>query len=202
MANENKEVKFFDVNILETDFSKWELNNSSVSGASVTIKAGGYIKLDLTDVTVIKACNFVELIVQASGDITEENNYKSGIDINIEEVSVASEGSVAKRRSRNTVVTHYGAIVDGNKYTNTKQLDMLGSDMSRLTVKVINNTAQDLTIYTLAMFRSQDIETSQVHEVMQKANNVYGLVIPVLDADPINPVEGQVWIRGDLWVSK
>lgn len=197
MNTNKKELKFYDTNILGADFTKWTINNANIQGNNVIISPGGYIEQNILDEKLIAASKNAKVIVTASGDISDENNYKSGPDIRLVENYIVSEEST-KRRTRNLTITPLTAEVNNNVYKNTTVIEMLGYDMSKLSVRIKNNTTSDLTIYGIEIYRSKDIDASQLYEAQQEVSNVYGLIIPVYYEDPANAVIGQVWLRGDL----
>lgn len=197
MSTNKKELKFYDTNILGVDFNEWTLNNAIIQGSNIVISTGGYAEYNITDEKIIKACKNAKVIVTASGDITDDNNYKSGPDIRLVETYKLGEEST-KRRTRYLTITPLTSEVNNNVYTNTTVIEMLGYDMSKLSVRIKNNTTSDLTIYNIEIYRSKDIDTSQLYEAQQELGNIYGLIIPVYYEDPANAVVGQVWLRGDL----
>lgn len=196
MINNRDDIKFYTDNILGSDFSNWNKTNSVVSGNYVSIAPGGNIYLDILDELKIKASMYTRVDIKASGDISDINNYKSGLDIKI--VEVYKVGDSIKKRTRSLGITPFSASVDTNIYSDTTLLNMLNQDMKKYSISIINNSTSELKVYSIGVYRSQDVDTSQLYEAQKEVSNTYGLIIPVLDIDPVNPILGQVWIRGDL----
>lgn len=185
-------LKFYSSNIIQSDLSKWTLSNATVDTNGIaTIASGGYMS---TTASNIGASEYVKISCVASGDaISSTNNYNSGTNININEVYQVATDSI-KKRFRNVGITPYSATLSNGKYTDNTILSMLNQKLNSYTIKIENKTSSSLLIYSLSIYRSQDIDSSQLND----ATNTYGLIIPVYTEDPTDAVVGQVWIRGDL----
>lgn len=193
----SEDYKFYEENILENDLTKWtKSSGTSVTTDTATLPVGDSISLTITDVEKIRASKYCLLVISLEGNIDKKDNYNSGKDIDI--VEYYKVGESIKKRFRKVGFTPYTAEQIGTVYKDSTVLTMRDYDMSKLSITITNNSTNELKIYGIALYRSQDVDTAQLYQAQQKVNNVYGLIIPVYSADPTSPVIGQVWMRGDL----
>jgi hypothetical protein len=161
-----------------------------------TLAPGQSIMATITDVTKIKACQYLKIVTDMLGSISDANNYKSGPDIIITEVY--SDDDINKKVTRIVSITPVSSIEFGGTYIDTTILETIDHDMYSLTIKAINNTQDDLIINYLWVYRSQDIQDGQLAPVITQVTNMYGLVLENRTTDPVNPAIGRIWIRTDL----
>lgn len=153
------ELNWYNKNVLRS-FNNWSiLVNSTVGEDGITIGSGGYCGVDLSSdyYNGLNASKYRKVNINVEGNITDEYNYRNYVDI-VVRCKYKSEGS------EYSVEGYYSlSVTQLNRYKD-KIISMEDSDLESCTVLVINRSSADIKLTSCSMYRSQDINSSQVGE--------------------------------------
>jgi len=149
--------------------SRWVLTNAVIdSNGRLVISSGGNAVLTLT-AEVNAECKYIKTFVEYScTGVSSENNYKSDPTILIKEVYKNSSNVIDKVYVRALGLNTFETTTNG--YSDTTLYATYNKAMSSMVITITNNTGSDLTIYSIAMYKSIDISESQVSTLVQSVN--------------------------------
>lgn len=168
MAVVGNDLSFYNKNVLRS-LPNWNLlGSSTVAGDYINIKAGGFAGVDLSNdyYNGLKASKYRSITVQiycTHTNISDLNNYQNTIEVVLK--------GIYKDRDSNLLETYMSvnATLLGSSYSNgvltfSRILTMENFDMDACALYVINHSAGEFQLQGCAMYRSQDVNSSQIGE--------------------------------------
>lgn len=153
------DLNWYNKNVLRS-FNNWStLVNASVVGGALHIMAGGYAGVSLSSdyYNGLNASKYRRVSIVVEGAVNDQYNYKNMIDVVV----------LCKYKSDNgaaSVEGYYSLSVTQLNRDRDKVISMESSDLESCTVLIVNRTDQEVVITSCEMFRSQDVNSSQVGE--------------------------------------
>lgn len=153
------ELNWYNKNVLRS-FDNWStLVNAYVVGGALHIRAGGYAGVSLSSdyYNGLNASKYRRVSIEVEGAVNDQYNYKNMIDVVVLCKYKSDDGAAS-------VEGYYSLAVTQLNRDRAKVISMESSDLESCTVLVVNRTDQEVAIASCEMFRSQDVNSSQVGE--------------------------------------
>lgn len=169
MALEYDSMQYFEKNVVR-GLREWtQFNNASVEGDYIRISSGGYAGVELSNDynNGLKASNYRSLNVSISVVPEDAFNYENYLEVMIKAVYQDNNG--------NYVMAHYSinATVLDSEYDDEddslsfyRVIQMEKYNLVTATLYVINHTEDDVRLNSCVMYRSMDVNSSQIGEAI------------------------------------
>jgi hypothetical protein len=142
---------------------KWNLlHNAEISGGLIIIHPNGSAGVACSDfASGLKQSKYRRIYVDINGVLPSDSNYKSNVYCKlVGAYSINGEDSTKIFRSIN--LNPNNSAIGSNSFNCTYDVEMPSYDLTGLTFYIVNKTDSDITINTCYMYRSIDINESQV----------------------------------------
>ena len=166
----SNDIQFYKYEVLDGK-STWSTYRASRDPSSENnpffIQPGGYVSVDLrSDLSNgLKASKYRKLKFDLYIDtVSDQYNYDK--DIVCQFKCIYKDGNARIKSDRYIPITKMDMGYNGTRYRSQREviIDMLDYDLDSGSIKFINNTDQEITLFSISMLRSQDINSSQVGE--------------------------------------
>ena len=203
-VNNASELKFYTKkNLVEADFTEWQLENAVVTNNKIIIYDKGVIEFSNITEDSLKASNYFKIVVNLNSDITKEYNYKNMLYLHITEYYTEEEEHKSKVRiiAINEYNTKYKK--KASNYRSEYVYKTVNKDLTKLRVKLYNVSGKQHIISKIAVYRSQDITAEQISDAGGSIGGggtpiTVGTYIECRTDDPVDLVPGRIWLRVDL----
>ena len=206
-VNNTSELKFYtNKNLVEDDFTKWQLENAVVEDSKIIIEDKGVIEFSNITEDTLKASNNIKVVVDLNSTITKEYNYKNMLYLHITEYYTEEEEQRSKVRT--IAINEYNTKYKKKKgnYRSKYVYKTVNKDLTKLRVKLYNVSGKQHTISKIAVYRSQDITASQIEDAGGSIGGdgggsspiTVGTYIECRTDDPVDLAPGRIWLRIDL----
>lgn len=195
MAKIDNNLKFYSTNILGDSFTPWNIVNGVNNTTNVVLHSGGSMTIEITNTSLIKASRYAKVTYDINGEITDAENYVAKPSILMTEV-YQIDGGNRKRTRKIGLAPFQSNNPSPNRWDTQIPLSMINQDLISLQFKVYNSLETDLTIYSMGMYRSQDLQGGQANEVITGDGGTY---VECRTDDPVSPLLGREWLRVDLF---
>ncbi len=145
---------------------RWNIleNAEIVNNSSIIIHPGGYAGVQLdTFASGLKQSNFRKVSIEINGDLSEDNNYSNLISCEFNSSYSVSNESLSyayRSTSINKLTSDYDSV--NHKINYSYEFGMPSRDLVGGVIRIINNSDADIEVTQCYMYRSIDINESQV----------------------------------------